>query len=68
MKTENNIPNSKIIAGAIGGIVSGLIIKFLGEGLTPDMKGYVITLGSAVGFFVVGYIYPPGIGDGTIEK
>jgi uncharacterized membrane protein YeaQ/YmgE (transglycosylase-associated protein family) len=67
-KTENNIPNKKIIVGAIAGILSGVITKFLGADLTPDMQANIMILVSGLAYFIAGYFTSPGKGDGVITK
>ena len=68
MKTENKIPNAKVVATVIGAIIFGWLNHFaqatLGIDLPPDLA---IIIGSVLGG-VVGYAIPPRKGDGIVEK
>jgi len=68
MRTTNNIPNRKIIAGALSGIIVGVLVKYLGDGMSPDMKANIMILAGGAAYFIMGYIWPPGKGDGVVNK
>lgn len=70
MRTENNIPNAKVIAMTIAMIIYGWVNYYTETklGLTIPIELATSLGGLFVG--VVGYITPPSkrLGDGVIEK
>jgi len=68
MKTENRIPNRKVIVGALSGVIVGFLMKYLGEGISPDMKANIMILAGGAAYFIMGYVWPPAKGDGIVSK
>ena len=68
MKTEDNIPNAKVIAMTIAMLIYGWLNHFAQSTLGLEIPVEVATMIGAAIIGIVGYMVPPRKGDGIVEK